>query len=34
VIGKKEEIDEELTAWIRQAWIFAESKGKGRKKQK
>ena len=34
VIGKKEEIDEELTVWIRQAWIFAESKGKGRKKQK
>ena len=34
VIGKKEEIDEELLNWVRAAWIFAESKGKGRKKQK
>lgn len=31
VIGKKEEIDEELLTWVREAWIFNESKGKGRK---
>ena len=31
VIGKKEEIDEELLSWVREAWIFNESKGKGRK---
>ena len=31
VIGKKEEIDEELVSWVREAWIFNESKGKGRK---
>lgn len=28
VIGKKEEIDEELLNWIGAAWTFAESKGK------
>ena len=33
VIGKKEEIDEELLNWISAAWNFAESKGrKSRKK--
>ena len=31
VIGKKEDIDEELLNWVRAAWIFNESKGKGRK---
>lgn len=31
VIGKKEDIDEELLSWVREAWIFNESKGKGRK---
>ena len=31
VIGKKEEIDEELLSWVREAWIFNESKGKEKK---